>query len=214
MNTRTIILLKKRQSSWYRRTVYVLGLFSDLWQYSDIIPQFAWPVPQICMITNIVINAWKVSKYRRFFCSVFFCVWTEYRDLQAKSLYSVQIQESTDHKKLHICTLFKQCMSHIYDDILHLLSDLNQQWFSLESISSFANEIHQKEVPLQRFYWWHCSSCWKTTAKTRNNSFYNGCKRFNQLSFSQLWHKMEYLQCLIDHMREKNTRVECWQILD
>ena len=118
MNTRTIILLKKRQSSWYRRTVYVLGLFSDLWHYSDIIPQFAWSVPQICMITNIVINAWKVSKYRRFFCSVFFCVWTEYRDLQAKSLYSVQIQESTDHKKLHICTLFKQCMSDIYDDYI------------------------------------------------------------------------------------------------
>ena len=43
-------------------------------------------------------------------------------------------------------------MSDMYDDILHLLSDLNQQWFSLESISSFANEIHQKEVPLQRFY--------------------------------------------------------------
>ena len=214
MNTRTIILLKKHQSSWYRRTVYVLGLFSDLWHYSDIIPQFAWSVPQICMITNIVINAWKVSKYRLFFWSVIFCVWMEYRDLQAKLCIQYKYRKVKTTKS-SIFAHFSSNVCLIYMTIiLHLLSDLNQQWFSLESISSFANEIHQKEVSLQRFYWWHCSSCWKTTAKTRNNSFYNGCKRFNQLSFSQLWHKMEYLQCLIDHMREENTRVECWQILD
>ena len=43
---------------------------------------------------------------RSFFWSVFTCIRTEYGDLLRKSLYSVRIQENTDHKKLHIWTLF------------------------------------------------------------------------------------------------------------
>ena len=41
----------------------------------------------------------------RFFWSVFFCIRTEYVDLRIKCPYSVQIQENTDQKKLHIWTL-------------------------------------------------------------------------------------------------------------
>ena len=32
---------------------------------------------------------------------------------------------------------------------LHFLLDFNQQWSSTESLSSFANEVKQKEVSLQ-----------------------------------------------------------------
>ena len=41
-----------------------------------------------------------------FFWSVFFFIRTEFKDLQRKSPYLVQIQENTDQKKLRICTLF------------------------------------------------------------------------------------------------------------
>ena len=41
-----------------------------------------------------------------FFWSVFFCIRTEYGDLQSKSQYSVRIQENTKQKKLCIWTFF------------------------------------------------------------------------------------------------------------
>ena len=48
------------------------------------------------------------------FCTSYFhifsCIRTEYGDLRSKSLYSVQIQENTDQKKLRIWKLFTQCM--------------------------------------------------------------------------------------------------------
>ena len=47
-----------------------------------------------------------------FFWSVFSFIRTEYGDLRRKSLYSVQIQENTDHKKLRIWTFFTQCDSN------------------------------------------------------------------------------------------------------
>ena len=43
-----------------------------------------------------------------FFWSVFSCIWTEYGNLFRKYLYSVQIQENTDQKKLRILKLFTQ----------------------------------------------------------------------------------------------------------
>ena len=43
-----------------------------------------------------------------------------------------------------ICMIRDIIMSHIYEDFLHLLSDFNQQWFSPESLSSFANVIRRK----------------------------------------------------------------------
>ena len=36
--------------------------------------------------------------YSEFFWSTFFCIRTEYGDLQSKSLYSVQMRENTDQK--------------------------------------------------------------------------------------------------------------------
>ena len=48
----------------------------------------------------------KSVQIRKFFWSVFSCVWTEYRDLRSKSPYSVRIQQNTDQKKLRIWALF------------------------------------------------------------------------------------------------------------
>ena len=53
----------------------------------------------------------KSVQIRSFFWSVFSCIRTEYGDLLRKSPYSVRIQENTDQKKLHIWTLFMQCMT-------------------------------------------------------------------------------------------------------
>ena len=53
----------------------------------------------------------KSVQIRSFLWSVFSCVRTEYGDLRSKSLYSVQIQEITDQKKLLIWILFKQCQT-------------------------------------------------------------------------------------------------------
>ena len=39
----------------------------------------------------------------------------------------------------------------MYINLLHLISDFNQQWRPPESISSFANEVQGKEVPLQNW---------------------------------------------------------------
>ena len=36
--------------------------------------------------------------YQEFFWFVFSCIWTEYKDLICKSLYSVQMRENTDRK--------------------------------------------------------------------------------------------------------------------
>ena len=46
---------------------------------------------------------------RIFFCSVFSFIRSEYGDLRNKSMYSVQIRENTDQKKLRIWILFTQC---------------------------------------------------------------------------------------------------------
>lgn len=70
--------------------------FSGPCRYSNMTPDFARTVPQICMTINIVV-------------------------------------------------------SYMYINLLHLISDFNQQWLSPESISSFANEVQGKEVPLQNW---------------------------------------------------------------
>ena len=38
------------------------------------------------------------SPYSEFFWSAFCCIWTEYRDLQSKSLYSIWMRENADQK--------------------------------------------------------------------------------------------------------------------
>ena len=48
----------------------------------------------------------KSVQMRTFFWSLFSSIRTEYADLRNTSPFSVQIQENTDHKKLHIRTLF------------------------------------------------------------------------------------------------------------
>ena len=52
----------------------------------------------------------KRVQIRRFFWSIFSCIWTEYGDLRIKCPYSVQIRENVDQEKLRIWTLFAQCV--------------------------------------------------------------------------------------------------------
>ena len=54
----------------------------------------------------------KCVQRRSFFCSVFSCIPTEYREIQSISPYSVRMRENTDQKKLRIWTRFTQCMSY------------------------------------------------------------------------------------------------------
>ena len=53
----------------------------------------------------------KSIQIRSFFCSVFSRIRTEYGETHRISLYSVQMRENTDQKKLRICTLFTQCQT-------------------------------------------------------------------------------------------------------
>ena len=66
--------------------------------------------PAILLIgpENKDIHCIKSVQIQSFFWSVFSHFWTEYRDLQSKSLYSVQKRENTDQKKLRIWTCFGQ----------------------------------------------------------------------------------------------------------
>ena len=54
------------------------------------------------------IHCVKSVQIRRFFCYVFFCIRTEYRDLRSESLHPVRVQENMDQKNLRIWTLFMQ----------------------------------------------------------------------------------------------------------
>ena len=60
---------------------------------------------QLHRIDLIFVQIWT------FFWSVFSCIWSEYADLQSKSLYSVRIKENTGQKNLRIWTLFTQCLN-------------------------------------------------------------------------------------------------------
>ena len=53
--------------------------------------------------TNITFLPLYIYFTLSFFWSVFSCIWTDYGDLRS-------IQENTDQKKLHIWTLFTQCL--------------------------------------------------------------------------------------------------------
>ena len=57
----------------------------------------------------LLLTCVKSVQIRSYFWSEFSFILTEYRDLRRKSLYSVQIQENTDEKKLRIWTFFTQC---------------------------------------------------------------------------------------------------------
>ena len=53
----------------------------------------------------------KSVQIRSFFCSVFSRIRTEYGETHRIPLYSVQMRENTDQKKLRIWTLFTQCQT-------------------------------------------------------------------------------------------------------
>ena len=53
----------------------------------------------------------KSVQIRSFFWSVVSRTWPEYGDLLCKSLYSAQVRENTDHKKLRIWTLSRSVMN-------------------------------------------------------------------------------------------------------
>ena len=54
----------------------------------------------------------KSVQIRIFLWPVFSCIRAEYGNLLRKSPYSVRIQENADQEKLHIWTLFMQCVSN------------------------------------------------------------------------------------------------------
>ena len=64
--------------------------------------------------TNLQFHCVKSVQIGSFFWSAFFCIWTEYREIQSISPYSlrmylVRMRENTDQKKRRIRTLFTQC---------------------------------------------------------------------------------------------------------
>ena len=79
----------------------------------------------------------KNVQIRRFFWSVFSRIWTEYRDLSNKSLYSVQIREIMDQKKRRIWTLSIQWLLHWEKPFTH-----QKQWFLLEILTHFRLIFH------------------------------------------------------------------------
>ena len=56
----------------------------------------------------------KGDQIRSFSWSVFSCILTQHGNLQSNYPYSVQMQENTDQKKLHIWTLFTLCAKSTY----------------------------------------------------------------------------------------------------
>ena len=66
--------------------------------------------PPVNLFLDIMITAWKVSKYGVFFWSVFCRIWTEYGVILHISPYLVRMRENRDQKKLRIWTLFTQWM--------------------------------------------------------------------------------------------------------
>ena len=72
----------------------------------------------------------KSVQIRSFFWPECYCIWTEYGDLWRRSLYSVQIQENTELKKLHIWTLFTQCKHE------KLQYDMNREAAKISTLSS------------------------------------------------------------------------------
>ena len=59
--------------------------------------------------TSTLLHCVERVQIQCFFWSLFSRIWTEYRDLRSKYLYSVQVRENTDQKKLRIWTPFAQC---------------------------------------------------------------------------------------------------------
>ena len=68
-----------------------------------------------------IVTAWKVSKYVVFFWSILSRIRTEYGEILRIFPYSVQMRKNTDQKKLHIWTLFTQCLSMIGITLFHKL---------------------------------------------------------------------------------------------
>ena len=86
---------------------FILEHFSFLSKLQKILSIYSWATLQSTLSTYCV----KSVQTRRFFWSVFSCIWTEYGDILGKLPYSAQIQDNTDQKNLCIWTLFKQRQS-------------------------------------------------------------------------------------------------------
>ena len=54
--------------------------------------------------------------------------------------------------KAVLCVIFNHMLSLIYERFNHLLVSMNQPWLSPESLTEFANKIHDKGAPLE--------NCW------------------------------------------------------
>ena len=63
----------------------------------------SWPIFVLFLIPCLMPHCVKSVQVRRFFWSVFSCIWTEYGDLLHKSPYPVRIQENADQKNSVFC---------------------------------------------------------------------------------------------------------------
>ena len=68
-----------------------------------------------------------------FFWAVIFSIRTEYGEIRRISPYSVRMREYTDEKKLRICTLFTQCIKHLFS-----IDCVNIYLFSIYFSKNFA----------------------------------------------------------------------------
>ena len=91
----------------------------------------------------------KSVQTRSFFWSLFYCIRTEYGDLQRKCRYSVWMQENTDQKKLHIWTLVRQCLLKVIWRIVSCL--LNNIKYNTKLNPNFCTFIHHPPSALCYF---------------------------------------------------------------
>ena len=93
---------------------------------------------------------------------VFFRIRTEYGDLRSKSLYSVQIRENTDQKKLRIWTLFTQCyilnmyklICKLTDSVSAALYKIKEKSLKLVSLPHFLHDFWRKVFLTLYFIHW------------------------------------------------------------
>ena len=92
-------------SNLYKNTIFAEQHRTTASDYSSInsiegsIDKRNWKLQKHCL---------KIVQIGSFFCSVVFCIRTEFADWQSKSSYSVRMHENTDQKKPSIWTLFTQ----------------------------------------------------------------------------------------------------------
>ena len=74
-----------------------------------------------CKLTINPLSLREKCPNTEFFCFIFSRIRTEYGEIRSISPYSVRMLENTDQKKLHIWTLFTQCLCRFYHKVGQVL---------------------------------------------------------------------------------------------